>query len=129
MVSGSSPLPGEPDERIDVLRMQLLPPARSGPGTRFCQVSATASAGSNPPSKPMSSTPVGSLRPAAELPLGLAQRHRDARLALELLQVGLARPVGIRLGEGELGVHVEQRRRGGRPAGQLVEHAGDASWA
>ena len=55
--------------------------------------------------------PVGLLGTAAELPSRLPQRDRNAGLGLELLQVRLARAVRIRLGERELGVQVEQRRR------------------
>ena len=87
-------------------------------------MSWTASAGSNA-ANPMSSSPDGVLRPAAELPLRLPHRDLQTRLRLELLEIRLARAVGIGLGEGELGVDVEQRRRGGRARGEAVEEAGD----
>ena len=79
-----------------------------------------------PPGKPDILESVGLLRPASEFPGRLAQRDVHPRLRLELLQKRLAALVGIGLGEGELRVQVEERRRCGGLGRELVEKARDA---
>ena len=67
------------------------------------------------------------LRAASEFPGRLTQRDGHAGLRLEFLEKRLATLVGIGLGEGELRVHVEQRRGRGFLGDELVEEAGDSA--
>ncbi len=114
--------PGQPDQRIDVLGAQLQRDA-VGPGHQVLPSERHRVVLVEAADEADVLQPGGLLRSAAELPLGLAQGDAEARVALELLEIRLAGAVGVGLGDGELGVHVEERGRARLLGHQLVQEA------
>ena len=124
---GFQPLPpaGKPEEGVDVLRPELQSlavPRRDQvlPGERDGVIRLESAA------EPEILDAVGLLGTAPEFPGRLPQRDRNPGVGLELLQVRLARAVGIRLGERELGVEVEQRRCRRRRRGETADQPAQA---
>jgi hypothetical protein len=105
---------GDADERVDVLGPDLerlvgaRHPHQVLPGERhsIARIEAAGEAELGDASAVS--------RRAAELPRGLPQRNRNPGLGLELLDVGLAGAIGVRLGQRELRVERQggRRRRG-----------------
>ena len=126
IVSGVVALAREPDERVDVLRPELQPAAPFGPRHQVLPGEGHRVGGVEAAGEPDVLESVGLLRAAAELPLASrASETSTPASPSNSSRYAWPRAVGVRLGEGELGVHVEQRRRGGRLGHQLVQDAGE----
>ena len=97
---------GQPNQGVDVLRVKLEGGA-VGSGDQVLPSERDGVIPLEPADEPDILESEGLLRAAAELPLRLTQRHAETGVALEFLEVCLARAVRVRLGEGELRVHIE----------------------